>query len=221
MKARVAREVLQQEVFDSSALTPLCTVVHIVKAPGQYAGEVCREDKAVGTFRLEAGGASAPRQVTIDLASIRGAQNDPFTVQAPGASVFYVSRGKAAYSVQLRKVGDEDQEAEFDSRSLGPDDLFTVTLLHPGNYDVADENDQTLGQLKIDEVTPGKKPYRPPPPKISGPAALTAKKVSSLNPAQTQVFHAEGRTRIRVNLLKPTAAKVSEESRKVRWPKKG
>ena len=40
MRAKVDRATTLQTQFDSSALTPLCTVIHRLQEPGLYQGEV-------------------------------------------------------------------------------------------------------------------------------------------------------------------------------------
>lgn len=40
MRAKVDHATILQNQFDSSALTPLCTVIHRVEEPGLYQGEI-------------------------------------------------------------------------------------------------------------------------------------------------------------------------------------
>ena len=93
MRAKVDHATILQNQFDSSALTPLRTVIHRVEEPGLYQGEILSGGQVIGRFSVQAGLKEAHSQVNIDLAAIRRMQRESFQVQAPGAVVFFVSRG--------------------------------------------------------------------------------------------------------------------------------
>lgn len=220
MSLRVAREAIMQETFDSGSLTPLCSVVHFVQEPGLYIGEVARGKDVVGTFRVQAVGDGAARQANIDLATVRGTQAEAHLVLAPGGIVFYSSFGAIGYSVKLWRAGGSRRVLEFDSQKLGADDLFTVTLLHPGDYDVADESDRLLCRLQVSERKRGKRPYRAPAPAVAGLSeeAIDDSEPGRLRQTQTQVFRAEGRARIKVRLAETDrVAAPRPRSEKVEW----
>lgn len=219
MSLRVARETVMQEEFDSGSLTPLCTLVHHIQEPGLYIGEVIHGDKVVGTFRVQAVGDGADGQVTIDLATVRGTESEARLVLAPGSVVLHTSVGAIGYAVKLWRSGETRRDLEFDSRDLGADDLFAVTLLHPGSYEVADEGDRSLCRLSVSPCESGEKPYRPPAPNVAGLSdeALEDAKSLQLRQAQTQVFRAEGRSRIKVRLAESDRAALKPPTAKIEW----
>lgn len=219
MSLRVARDVILQQEFDSAALTPLCCLVHSVKEQGLYIGEVARGKETVGTFRVQAVGDGAAHQANIDLALVRGSQHDSRLVLAGGALVFHCSSGTAGYSVKVWRNQGGRRKVEFDSRKLGADDLFTVTLLHPGDWEVVGEDDRLLCRLDVGPCKPGRKPYRAPSPVMTGldEASIEGAGVGKLKQAQTQVFKAEGRTRIRVRLTEASRVAAAPGPDKVQW----
>lgn len=219
MSLRVARETVMQEEFDSGSLTPLCTLVHHIREPGLYIGEVSRGDKVVGTFRVQAVGDDADGQVNIDLATLRGTESEARLVLAPGSVVLHASVGTIGYSVKLWRTGGERRELEFDSRDLGADDLFAVTLLSPGDYHVVDEGERSLCRVSVSRCESGKKPYRPPAPVVSGLSdeALEDTDSLELRQAQTQVFRAEGCSRVKVRLAESDRAVLKPPTAKVEW----
>lgn len=222
MSLRVARETIMQEEFDSGSLTPLCSVIHFVQEAGLYIGQVSHGKEVVGTFRMQAVAEGAALQTNVNLATVRGTQAEARRVNAPGGVVFYSSFGTIGYSVKLWRTEGGRRELEFDSQKLGDEDLFAVTLLHPGDYEVADERDGSLCRLYVGERKPAKKPYRPPAPAIAGlgDRAMSEATSAPLSPAQTQVFRAEGHARIKVRLADNSRAQArGKSSGKAEWRK--
>jgi len=219
MSLRIARETVLQQEFDSGSLTPLCTVIHHVEETGLYIGEVAHGESVVGTFRVQAVGDGADRQATIDLATVRGTATAARLVLAPGSIVLHTSVGTIGYSVRLWRSGDQGREPEFDSQDLGADDLFAVTLLYPGDWEVVDEDDRPLCRLSVEACEPDDRPYRPPAPAVSEltDEALESAGSAQLHQAQTQVFRAGGRSRIRVRPAEPERAALERPEGKVEW----
>jgi hypothetical protein len=219
MSLRVARDIVMQQDFDSAALTPLCSLIHFIEQPGLYIGEVVHGDNVVGSFRVQAVGDGAARQANIDLALVRGMQEPVHLVLAGGALVFHSSSGTIGYAVKLWRAGEKRRTVEFDSRKLGADDLFGVTLLYPGNWEVTDEKDRPLCGLTVKACKRSKKPYRAPAAAMMGlgKESLEGEEPASLKQVQTQVFKAEGRARIKVRLAQADRVAASAAPAKVQW----
>jgi len=160
-----------------------------------------------------------------DLASLRrprvGAQKR-MTVDRGAPVLFDAASGEAPHAVVVRRAatapaglvgqplgaGAADQvelapgPAAFDSRALGPGDIFSTVLLRPGTYALANTLGAGAGIITVDYpvITPGV-PYRPP-----GPVTIEcnddgfAPAQVGLKPCQGVVVHINTRARITVTL---------------------
>lgn len=138
----VNRRLIAQTVFDSGALTPLCTVVHQFTASGEHICALYQEDRPVGHFRLLVNESAVNSQVDIDLATLhpsgpKPCEPDPekrFEVRPEGRAVFFTTAGRSGYTVVVHPPPGKARDIVFDSRTLNHGDLFILTLLRPGSY---------------------------------------------------------------------------------------
>lgn len=158
MNAKINRELFTQKTFDSGALGVMTSVIHQFARNGNYQATVLKNGKAVGAFTFAVEETDAAMQLTVDLAAVAGLKrantNDDClcveektqrVVSSKGYVVFYASTG-TGYSVRVGQVG--ARAAEFDSAQLNTGDLFTLTLLEPTTYSVAN----TAGKGKAEIV---------------------------------------------------------------------
>jgi hypothetical protein len=179
-KAIINRGTLLQSGFDSGRLTPLCLVIHKFQTAGEYLGTVLRDDRPAGNFRLSVNRNSTDKQVNIDLAALPAAEpRQPgiqpatqFTIQPGGNVVFYVSRTQGGNAVVVHPAGAPAQVV-FDSRALDKGDVFLVTLLRPGQYQLTNTVNKIQSQVKV--AYP-----------VQGAAPLTRLAVQTTNVGQKQ-----------------------------------
>lgn len=138
----INRQLIKQSAFDSGALTPLVSLIHTIKASGEYLGTLYLNEQAVGNFHLNVEDRAPNTQVSIDLAGLHSGSPrqaslrtpDQFKLRTNGHVVFYVSAGRGGYAITLHRVGSADKDAVLDSRALRDGDVFLVALLRPGTY---------------------------------------------------------------------------------------
>jgi hypothetical protein len=103
-------------------------------------------------------------------------------------------------------VGAERQErgAELDSRRLRPGDLFTATMLRPGDYALANTEKGADGSIQVSYPELGEAPYRP-----SAPLSIACTERGfepdhiRVGPAQGQIYECQVTARIRITLRDP------------------
>lgn len=222
MRAKVDRATILQTQFDSGALTPLCTVIHRIDEPGLYQGEVLSDDRVVGRFSVQAGLREAGSQVNIDLSAVRRMQREAFQVQAPGAVVFFVSRGTQGFAARLRRADASAGDFVFDSRELGENDAFTTTLLQPGTYEVEMQGRRERQRVQVRAAARAEQQrYVPPAPTLL--RAQQSRAMSELGQAQTLVLQENTGPRVKVRLTQPAqdaqARDTQQRPGKPRWRK--
>lgn len=124
-----------------------------------------------------------------------------FRVKPEGYLVFHVSWGRAGYHVTLAEPAEEGPKTVFDSRRLAEGDLFALTLLRPGRYEVRTRKGrgsekggegsgaaagEPSGQIRVAYPTPGRTSRRP-----EGPARISVED-GALEPAKVEVDPAQG-----------------------------
>jgi hypothetical protein len=145
--------------FDSGELTVLAHVIHRFERARGYRGSIIVDDAVTGTFSLVVSDHAA-EQVNIDLGGVDDprapyvgppgvAELTPFRLRTGGYAVFYVSGSPARHAAVLA-TDVNAQAPAFDTRRLGPGDLFVVTPLRPGAYVLANTENNTRGEVVID-----------------------------------------------------------------------
>jgi hypothetical protein len=211
MNQDVLRHLFTQHNVDSGAISLLGPVVHQFTKPGVYQGEALLNERPAGRFFLWVEDACPASQVDIDLSNLpawagnccddkAGAR---FVVNPKGYAVFHVSSSRGGYAVVVRQTG-EKAETVFDSRELGPGDVFAASLLRPGRYQVTNTITGAKGVVEVAYPRVGEKPRQRPEPvtvecheKEFRPARIR------LESAQGQVYQMHGRGRLRIELLEP------------------
>jgi hypothetical protein len=227
----INRYMFSQENFDSGSLTVLATLVHKFSEEGTYHGTVFRGSKVVGQFSIivcqtttstssncdeqiaqETDIDEFKKQIHIDLKfldlpvhqHLESLECNCFKLNLSGYAVFYVSTGKGGYAVEIKKVGlNCGPELVFDSRKLGVDDLFAVTVLRPGSYSITNTITKAKGELSVAYPEIGKIPRNPQTITIEcDQKSITPNKIR-INPTQGIVFSFKKSSRIKIELIEP------------------
>lgn len=236
----INRFMFEQIDFDSGSLTVLASVVHKFSEEGEYHGTVFRGSDVVGRFGIIVCEKSettsnccneqyqlAPdgfkNQVTIDLKcldlpsdqQLQSLDCNCFKLNPGGFAVFYVSTGKGGYAVEIKKVRSQcEPQHVFDSRKLGIDDLFDVTVLRPGSYSITNVLTKAKGELAVAYPEMGKIPKNPKPITIECDEKNMIPNKIKINPTQGLVFSFKKQSRIKIELTKPKDRPRPEKTKK-------
>jgi hypothetical protein len=176
----------------------------------------------VGGVPVETGTGGLPpvhAALPLDIATLAGAmpgEAGPVGI-APGQYVlFHALTGGEPHAVVIQPAqgGAGGNSPGFDSRQLGPGDVFTTVLVRPGRYDLANALGGTPGILSVayPVATPGT-PYSPPDPLAidCGPSGFTPA-TASLLPGQGLIFRIGAPARITISLAAPDDGPASSAS---------
>lgn len=228
MKARVNRNFLEQTSFDSGMPSGLGVVIHKFERPGQYEIALLRDDRVVQRMPLvvaeevtgeeasqrrqtssgwEAEAPSSHVSMEMSQAALARPTSEtarPYTVRAGGYMSFTAARHEDASAVVARSQQEGEREELFDSRRLDEGDMFAVTMIRPGRYDLRNTETEARGQITVAYPTVGDEPYRPP-----GPVAVDCTDQGfsmsdiDLMPAQGIIFRVRTPSRIQIDLVEP------------------
>jgi hypothetical protein len=156
--------------------------------------------------------AAIPEQIDIDLPGLekpekehgQGKKIDRFSASLEDHVLFQAPGDPEGYSI-VSQVGDKGKEKEtFNSQKLTANDFYTVTLVRPARYTMANLVTGAKGTITMTYPVVGDKPYDPPEParvrctaKGFEPAEIT------LQPFQTLVFEFRTPSRIKIDLVEP------------------
>jgi hypothetical protein len=231
MPARINTHALRQIQIESGSLGILGSLAHPLGDEGDYVGIVSKNDAQVAAFRLRVDGKVSVPQVDVDLAGLlpeaKGRaerhREPAYVVTQKGYLVLLVSQGPGGFSVSVEKVATDKSKPQrvYDSRSLQRGDVFIVTPLRPGSYDMTDSVGKAKGHIRVayPEVATGR--YEPPAPvtvtvteRGFNPAKV------ELRAAQSVVFQIESsNASLIVNLAEPDEGpyKKGARSDSFRW----
>jgi hypothetical protein len=229
MKARINRNFLEQTSFDSGMPSGLGVVIHKFETPGEYEIALVQDDRVIERVPLVVAADSAGRgaeqkeqtaalegglpsaHVSIDTGQAVLAPSAtaaeairPYTVRAGGYLSFTATRHEDAAAIVARSQREGEREELFDSRRLNHGDMFAVTLVRPGRYELRNTETDARGQVTVAYPTVGDEPYRPP-----GPVAVECTDQGfsdseiDLMPAQGIIFRIRTASRIQINLVEP------------------
>lgn len=152
----------------SAGFNNLCTIIHRIREPGEYFGNVVCRDQLLGTFKLTCEKEATATQVDIDVskfdAVLRAAAHagspcpERLSLSPDGHVVFFASGHHNGVYVTLAKAGQREQAVVFDSRKLDAGDLAVFRLFYPGAYRVADRAGAATLHLRVREEEDGRYP---------------------------------------------------------------
>jgi hypothetical protein len=141
MKYYFNRSLFDQVDLDSSSLTVKTTIVHPMNEPGDYAGQVSKNNQIVGHFEVNVRDENANPVAHIDLTELDmlmtttyANTNSSFEIATKGHCVFHVGSGMGGYVVTLTQPGKSEHAKPYSTRELSEGDVFTATILRPGIY---------------------------------------------------------------------------------------
>jgi hypothetical protein len=215
MKGAINQQWLHLTSFDSGAPTGGAAVIHRFDTPGEYRVRFVHGEETLAQTVVAVGGQAAetapgPGHVTLDLktfarpASLGSTPPDrQRLVVRPQGYVSFTDSGQAKPFSVVAEAASGDGPG-FDSRRLGPGDIFALTLLRPGKYSLVNELARSKGEITVEYPVVGKVPYRPPDPlsvdctdRGFQPADIT------LKPAQGLIIHVKTAARIKIELTQP------------------
>jgi hypothetical protein len=210
MKAHLNHQWLHLTNFDSASPSNGAVVIHRFEKPGEYRIRFLRGESTIAQARLTVKQDmedEAPVHSRFDLTKLSssvdlsGGDAGSFTVGSKGYVSFTDSGISPAFSVVAEPLG---HAAGFDSRRLGPGDLFALTLIRPGEYHIVNEVERYEGRISVSYPAIESSPYRPPEPlvvvcqdKAFEPGTI------SLKPAQGLICRVTRAARIKVDLTRP------------------
>lgn len=231
MDALVNRQLLEQTTWDSGAPSGTAAVVHQFRSPGRYFATALLDEQSVGEVEfivLERPGPpeldGPPAGVRIDLGWVRRSlrqrlhpgQGDRSLVGQEGYVMFSNAEQTTGYAVTVTRP--EERRGVFDTRQLGKDDLFSVTVVRPGTYTMSNTLAGTEGRIGVAYPTVGETPYRPPEPaSVLCRADGFDPPSVELQPAQGLIFRFEVPSRIVITLVEAEDRPAERRRRSVTW----
>ena len=212
MKPRINREFLTQTSFDSAAPRGLACVITPLPSAGQFEISLLDEKKIelerVGLTVLDPDECEElpTRDVLVDFDGLRrqrrsraaGAELQASIAQRGGFLKIASTGREERYSVRVNSV--RDKAEVFNSENLGDGDIFAVTLVRPGDYELRNVNNNDCTRVTVAYPVVGKRPYRPPPPLVVSYDGCGFEDELTLKPAQGLVVKLTAGARLDLRL---------------------
>jgi hypothetical protein len=226
MPAFINTSIISATSFSSTELGVLATIAHAMDAEGKFSLRVIQGDIVIGQTRLTISAGAATDNVTLDLATLRAssrkALRSEYELRKGGYVVFFVSQGEGRYRVVIsdETVGRAYQKAAargdvvFDSAQLRGGDVYVVTLVRPGLYDMEMVSTEggARGELTVSYPVVGREPYV-----ASEPLTIECEKsalrpaAASIGPGQGAIFRLAVPASITVRLRSPDDREKRQE----------
>jgi hypothetical protein len=214
---------LHQTHFDSASPAGTAVVVHRFEGEGELQLLVQRGRKPLRRMRInvlpDPGGDSltaarpspgqpdtaAPVAVALDVATLLRPGVQPLeSTDLPRGGYLSLTSSQPIPEHHLVVTAGDDGDVVLDTRRLGPQSLFAVTLIRPGRYRLANAITGADAAVIVTYPKVGKTPYRPPEPLeiTCGPKGFGASKFT-ISPAQGIIFRLATESRIQLELVEP------------------
>lgn len=206
MRARLNSTFFTQTKFDSASPVGSAVVAHRFASEGDYDIHLGKGDEPSRRVALAVGPAEEDGShgaVAIDIAPTTSDAVRRCRLSAGGYVSFSTpsARGTETAIVARRRGTEVD---EFDSRRLGPGDVYGLTLVRPGVYSVRNALGDGGGRIVVDYPVIGSRPYRPGEPlRVSSTQDGLVPKEIRIGPGQGVVFDIETDTRLSIDLVEP------------------
>lgn len=213
---------LRQTQFDSASPAGTAVVVHRFEREGELQLQVHRGEEPLRRARInvrpEAGderlaayapggperpSAAAPAAAAVDVGKLLrpGIQPVDPTDLARGGYLSITSSDPLPEHHVVVTAGDE---VVLDTRCLGPQSVFAVTLIRPGRYRLANAVTGHEAAVVVTYPEVGRTRYRPPDPlEIQCGAEGFGMKAFTISPAQGIIFRLGTESRIQLELVEP------------------
>lgn len=211
MKTFLNRIIFNQINLDSASLTLQGSIVHMFREPGEYYGEIKRNDSIVGRFRLLVGDEHKNKQVNIDLKSLdlptgkheQCRDQDFFTLTTGGYCVFHVSDGLGGYTFNVYQSGKNPNERPFDSRELQDGDVFTASIIRPGVYQAINMKNKSSLEILVPYPKRSDKRLTLEPVTVQCTDKAIKPGKIKLQPGNGIIFSIKAPARIKIEIKKP------------------
>jgi hypothetical protein len=222
MPAILDQRFLHQTQFDSAAPAGTAIVVHRFDSAGEFDLLVHRGRKQMQQIRLNvrppAGGDSLTAEpeppdqrdaptaaAALDIATLLRPGATPLeSTDLPGPGYLSLTSSQPIPEHHLIVRAGDGGDVVLDTRRLGPQSLFAVTLVRPGRYRLANTITGAEADVIVTYPKVGKTPYRPPGPlEIDCGAKGFGARTFTISPAQGIVFRLSTESRIQLELVEP------------------
>jgi hypothetical protein len=230
--------IFMQTTYDSGALSGLSSVAHKFEQAGVFAAVVHKDGAPLATVKLavsipvtslEEMVAKAPEALAgtlnalaemmphVDLARLPAmGEQAVLHTAAQGYALFHAMSGDSGFAITVHHAAQPATGAPaFDTRQLGPGDIFSALVLRPGAYAVKNTVNGSQTSLTVAYPVVGTTPYVPP-----NPAEVTCADNGfspapiKLQPAQGLIFRINTRARITIDLVTPDDGPAAAGQRK-------
>jgi hypothetical protein len=207
------RPVFMQRIFDSTAMTVLCTLLHRFSVVGQYDITIRRSGKVQRHFGVAVSSDEGAHQINVDITKSHHeggecgcAASTSYKLKLGGVMGFYASAGTGKYSVTAVVSNEKEQKKSklLDSGSEIPaGDLFALTLVRPGVYRAINTKEKQEFEIRV-HLPKGQKEYRPDETQVLTLGKKDQGRAGALDiySGQSVVFHCENPARIRAELIR-------------------
>ena len=157
MNSFINKIIFNQLNLDSASLTMQGSITHRLDHPGEYYGQIRKNNAITGHFKIIVNEKYPDRQVNMDLKALENQQGNfesrpagnCFTLSPKGFCVLHVSGGAGGYSVTIFQSGENPTEKAFNSRDLLDGDIFTASIIRPGIYQATNTNNKTSAEIVV------------------------------------------------------------------------
>ena len=218
----INRPVFTQRDFQSGALTVLTSLFHRFTEPGTYDLFVRREGQVIHRTQLRVIPEGGPSQINLDLAKLGDTAEAQYTLPVDGVLGFFVSQGTASYTVSIDRLGKREKATVLDSSKLVAEgDVFALTLVRPGTYQVLSQSARGRGKGEIHVNLKRGEGHRTDQATLVSVAqqGLLRPGTVRIMAGQTVAFRCAAPTRISVELVKPAVIDRPTDRRRRRTTK--
>ena len=209
-KAVLNRAVFTRRAFDSRALTVLATLIHHFQEVGDCDLFVQRGGQVVFRTHVHVVAEDAPRQIDVDLAALPQAETGcgcegaaGYTLAAGGVMTFHAAEGIGQYVVKITRRSGREKHVVLDSSEVIPaGDLFAVTLVRPGTYEVRGPRSSGRIHVSLPKKDEGYRPDQPVLVELTKRGTFKPRAVRILA-GQTVVFLCTIPAQISVEMARP------------------
>jgi|tagenome__1003787_1003787.scaffolds.fasta_scaffold20848882_2 hypothetical protein len=212
---------LHQTQFDSAAPAGTAVVVHKFESEGEFQLLLHHGRKPLRQARLNVqpdlayegdtaqaqapGRRDAPAAVALDIATLLRPGVQPVeSTDLPGPGYLSLTSSQPIPEHHLVVRERDGGDVVLDTRRLGPQSLFAVTLVRPGRYRLANTISGAEAAVVVTYPKVGKTPYRPPEPlEIDCGAKGFGASTFTISPAQGIIFRLSTESRIQLELVEP------------------
>ena len=222
MPAILDQRFLHQTQFDSAAPAGTAVVVHRFESEGEFQLLVHRGRTPLRQMRLNVQPApvgdgltpqpqspdqrdAPPAAVALDIATLLRPGVQPLeSTDLPGPGYLSLTSSQPIPEHHLVVKAADSGGVVLDTRRLGPQSLFAVTLVRPGRYRLANTITGAEAAVVVTYPKVGKTPYRPPEPlEIDCGAKGFGASKFTISPAQGIIFRLSTESRIQLELVEP------------------